>query len=99
VFPSDDYIRVIWVGLKDDDSMQNLAQDIREALPEFKDDYPFKAHLTIGRVRFVKDKKELVEELKKIKVKSEKFKVENFKLYKSTLTPEGPVYEEVGAFS
>jgi 2'-5' RNA ligase len=98
VFPSENYVRVIWVGLKDDKSMQKLAQDIREALPEFKDDYEFKAHLTIARVKFVKDKKALVEELKKLKPKPEKFKVENFKLYKSTLTREGPVYEEVGVF-
>jgi 2'-5' RNA ligase len=99
VFPSEDYIRVIWVGLKDDKSMQKLAQDIREALPGFKDDYPFKAHLTIARVKFVKDKKALVDELKKLKPKPEKFSVENFKLYKSTLTREGPVYEEFGVFS
>jgi len=98
VFPSENYIRVIWVGLKDDESMQRLAKDVRGVLPEFKDDYEFKAHLTIARVKFVKDKKALVDELKSIKVKSEKFKVENFKLYKSTLTGSGPVYEEVAVF-
>jgi len=69
VFPSESYIRVIWVGLKDDKSMQELVKNVRSALPEFKDDYEFKAHLTIARIKFVKDKKTLVGELKKIKAK------------------------------
>ncbi len=98
VFPSEDYIRVIWAGLKDDEAMKRLVKNIRGALPGFKDDYEFKAHLTIGRVRFVKDKNALVEELKKVKVKHERFSVNEFKLYKSTLTREGPIYEKVAVF-
>lgn len=99
VFPSESYIKVIWVGLRYDRAMENLVNEIREQLNEFKDDYPFKAHITIGRVRFVRNKKALVEELKKIKVKSERFTVRRFKLYKSMLTKEGPVYEELAEFS
>lgn len=98
VFPSEDYIRVIWVGFKNEGKMAELAKKIRGKLPEFKDDYEFKAHLTMGRVKFVKDKKALIEELKKIKVKSERFSVKEFKLYKSTLTMKGPIYKELGVF-
>lgn len=98
VFPSEDYIRVIWVGFKDEDNMTGLAKRIREQLKEFKDDHPFKAHLTIGRVRMIKDKRGLVEGLKKIKVEPERFSVKEFKLYKSTLTREGPIYEELAVF-
>ena len=99
VFPSENYIRVIWAGFRDDEKMAGLARKIREKLPKFRDDYDFKAHLTIGRVKFAGDKKKLVEELRKIKVKPERFSVKEFKLYKSTLTSSGPVYEEIGVFS
>ena len=98
VFPSENYIRVIWVGFKNEGKMAELAEKIKGQLPEFKVDYPFKAHLTIGRVRFAGDKKKLVDELNKIKIKPERFSVKEFKLYKSTLTREGPIYEELAVF-
>ncbi len=44
---------------------------------------------------FQRDKEKFVENLKKIKVEEKEFRVERIKLIKSTLTPEGPVYEEV----
>lgn len=69
VFPSENYIRVIWVGFKDEKQMKELAKSINEQLPEFKDEYEFKAHLTIGRVRFVRDREELAGQAKKIKIK------------------------------
>jgi len=98
VFPSENYIRVIWVGLRDSTSMFDLAKEINKQLPEFKNDYPFKAHITIGRVKTIKDREELVKELRKIKIVPQRFSVKEFKLYKSTLTSKGPVYLELAKF-
>lgn len=77
--------------------MSELKQQIDKALPDFKDDHEFHPHLTIARVKFIKNKQELIQNLKQIKIKPKTFKINNFKLYKSTLTPQGPVYEELSA--
>ena len=98
VFPNENYIKVIWLGLKDHTKLAELKQQIDKTLPEFKDDHDFHAHLTIARVKFIKNKPELIKSLKAIKIEPKTFKITNFKLYKSTLTPEGPVYEELGVF-
>ena len=99
VFPSEDYIRVVWVGLEPEDKVIELQRGIDEKLKElFKKEKDFKAHITLGRVKYVGNKEEFVNKLKKIKVENKKFNVENFKLMKSTLTWQGPVYEVVEEF-
>ncbi len=101
LFPNEDYIRVVFVGLKPEDKIIELQKKIEDALKEFKfeNDYSFKPHLTIARVKFVKDKKKFVEILNKIKVEKVKFKVDSFKLMQSTLAKEGSVYGEIGVYS
>ena len=55
----------------------------------------FLGHITLGRVKFVKDKKQFIEKLKSIKIEEKELKVDSFKLYKSTLTSQGPIYEVI----
>lgn len=99
VFPNDDYIRVVWVGLEPEDKVIGLQRDIDEKLKGlFRKEKDFKAHITIGRVKYVEDKEEFMNKLKGINVERKKFNVNNFKLMKSTLTRQGPVYEEVEEF-
>ncbi len=99
VFPSESYIRVIWVGLKPEEQILELQKNIDENLKKlFKKEKDFKPHLTIARVKYIEDKKQFVDKLKQIKVDNKKIEVNNFKLVKSTLTPKGPVYEELGVF-
>ena len=52
VFPSEDYIRVVWVGCENE-QLSNLAEKINEALAGVgkKEDRGFSAHLTIARVK------------------------------------------------
>ena len=53
-FPSTARARVIWVGLGDDPGLTALHENMEAALEEVGFDQgerPFKAHLTIGRVR------------------------------------------------
>ncbi|MBI2583499.1 MAG: RNA 2',3'-cyclic phosphodiesterase [Candidatus Aenigmarchaeota archaeon] len=95
-FPSLDYIRVIWIGINGE-GLQELAGKVRNALSEYPDDHPFSAHLTIARVKHRPQR--LGDNLQKLAdVKIGKQLVSEFKLKKSTLTPQGPVYEDVKVF-
>jgi len=99
-FPSEDYINVVWVGFRDNKGIINLQQQVDSSLKEsFKKDNGFYPHITLARVKFVKDKEKFVETLKNIKVEEKTFEIKNIKLIKSTLKPEGPVYEDLGVFS
>ena len=92
VFPDEDYIRVIWVGLKPAGKVIELQQKVDSTLLGlgFEKDQRFHSHLTLGRVKFVKNKENLKEKLK-LKIKGG-FEIKNFKLMKSELTKDGPVY-------
>ena len=99
IFPSENYIRVVWVGLKPEDKVLELQKNIDEALKElFKKEKDFKAHITLARVKYPEDKKQFLEQLRKIKVDNKKIEVKDFKLIKSTLNPKGPVYEDLAVF-
>ena len=99
VFPSEDYIRVVWAGLKPEERVLELQKNIDESLKKlFRKEKDFRPHLTIARVKYIEDKKRFVDKLKQIKVDNKKIEVNNFKLVKSTLTPKGPVYDEVESF-
>ncbi len=96
-FPNETHINVIWIGIKG--RLSELQQKIDSELADmFPKDERFKAHLTLGRVKSVKDKKTMQEKLK-TKTEEIKFEVKEFKLIKSTLTPEGPIYETLETYS
>ena len=60
VFPSEDYIRVVWVGLKPEEPVLELQKNIDESLKQlFKKEKDFKPHLTIARVKYIEGKKEV----------------------------------------
>jgi len=102
VFPDENYIRVVWVGLDDSESkITNLQKEIDSEIEllGFKKDTRFHPHLTLARVKFVEDKERFIKNLKEIKIKKESFQITEFKLIKSVLTPEGPIYEDLASFS
>ena len=99
VFPNENYIRVVWVGLKPEELILELQKNIDEKLKNlFKKEKIFKSHLTLARVKFIENKKEFVEKLKNIKIENIKIDINNFKLVKSALTPKGPIYEDLEVF-
>jgi 2'-5' RNA ligase len=100
IFPSENYIRVVWVGLKPEDRILELQKGIDETLNQlFRKEKDFKAHITLARVKYPEDKKQFVEELKKIKVENRKVEIKDFRLIKSTLTPKEPIYEDLAVFN
>ena len=96
IFPTENYIRVVWVGLKPEEKILELQKKIDESLNKlFKKEKDFKAHITLARVKYPEDKKQFLEQLKKIEIENKKIKIKDFRLVKSTLTPSGPVYEDL----
>jgi len=93
VFPNENYIKVLWLGVKG--RVNELQQKIDSILKEmFCKDKRFHPHITIGRVKFVNDKKK-IKELLGLDVKKLRFEVKEFRLIKSELTPDGPVYTDL----
>jgi len=102
VFPGENSIRVVWVGLNDPESKIASLQkevDSKTEILGFKKDIRFHPHLTLARVKFVSDKQGFAKNLKEIKIEKKAFQVTEFKLIKSILTPEGPIYEDIVSFS
>ena len=100
VFPNENYISVVWVGLNPKEKIVESQKKIDSALEDlFGRDKRFHPHVTLARVRFVKDKANFINSLKKIKIeKDKKIEFKNFKLIKSTLTTKGPVYGDLKVF-
>ena len=99
VFPSENYIRVIWVGLNPEEPVLQLQKSIDESLKNlFKKEKDFKAHITLARVKYIDNKNDFTNKLKNINIENKKIDVNSFKLVKSTLTPQGPIYEDLEVF-
>lgn len=96
VFPNQNYIKVIWLGIKRGEQLENIAQKIDEQLHKIgfkKEKRKFSAHLTIARVRSAKNKEKLLQIIEKYKDSEfAEINVDSIKLKKSELTPEGPIY-------
>jgi len=99
VFPNEKFIKIIWISLKPEDKVMELQKKVDEEMLGFFDrESRFSAHLTLARVKNVKDKKELLEMLKSSKLKGE-FEINEFSLVKSELSKDGPRYEVVETYS
>lgn len=92
-FFSEKFIRIIWLHIKNCEALQ---EQIDEKLSEmFEKEKRFMSHLTIARVKNVKDRKIFIEKIKKIEIPKIKFLVNNFELKESTLTENGPIYKNI----
>ncbi len=96
-------IRVIWVGMANGaEHLKALQEEVELALQAlgFPRETRFSAHVTLCRVKKpFRSRNELERMLKKIgelkDVEVGKMQVEALKLKKSTLTPKGPIYEDL----
>lgn len=92
------FLKVVFVNV--DGDVEKLQKEIDTKLSEmFKKEKGFHPHLTLARIKFVNDKKKYIEALNKMKTEEKKVKIDSFQLIKSTLTPEGPIYEVLEEFS
>lgn len=97
-FPDKKNPRVLWVGVKSGaEELIKIEQRLESALAQegFEIEKRFHPHLTVGRT---KARCEVAVVLGK-PFSSEPFTVKGLTLFKSTLTPQGPVYEAVRTLS
>ena len=94
---SEDFVRIVWIKLEG--NVTGLQKEVDSALKGlFKPEFRFMSHLTIARVKSVKDKKRLIDYLSSAKIKRIEFPVSGFALKKSELTEKGPIYTDIERF-
>lgn len=103
-FPKGGSPKVLWIGCRGDVSkLVGLAQAVERAALEIgvpREEHPFSPHLTIGRVRSPRNLQRLKNALEArfddvIGVQ----RADRFTLYRSTLTSDGPIHEEIEGFT
>ncbi|MCK4902419.1 MAG: RNA 2',3'-cyclic phosphodiesterase, partial [Thermoplasmatales archaeon] len=91
VFPNQNYIKVMWIGIENGEQIGKIASKIDEKISELgfeKERRRFSAHLTIARVKSAKNKEKLLELIEKYRdIEFGSLKVDTIKLKKSELTP------------
>ena len=99
-FPNAKDPRVIWIGAELGEPFKDILSEldgILEASSVFYDNKPFKAHITVGRVKTVS--KELIALLNKEKsTETESFTCLKIFLMGSKLTSNGPVHSVIDTF-
>lgn len=89
--------KVIWVGIENNSFVKGVYEDIEkeaERIGFSREKRNFHPHLTLGRVKKKPEIQKLLPELER--TKDNHFgitKVDKLTLFKSTLTPQGSVYE------
>lgn len=95
-FGPKDAIRIFWVGLIPNPSLNSLYEEIENCLFRLgiaKEDRPFSAHITVGRNNKAYNFKRVFEYIEELKDRTiTGVHVTHFQLFKSDLLPEGPVY-------
>ncbi len=102
-FPSGGVPRVVWAGLSGDlEKLAGLAAAVERAAGQVgvpREGRPFVAHLTIGRVKSARNAKRLLAALEPQRQAAlGKDEIGEIVLFRSTLTPQGPVYEPLARF-
>jgi len=94
--------KILWFGIKQSENLINLKLAVDKVISSFGftiEERDFKPHLTIGRVKLVKNKNKFKNVLEKYKeVEIQNFSIKEVILYESKLTPKGPVYNVLKKF-
>ncbi len=102
IFGSSYKPRVIWFGIEENESLINLANDVLDQMHDLgfeKDRQNFVPHLTIGRIKFIDNKRTFQEVINKYRsIKIQEQKVDQFYLIESILRQQGPEYKILESF-
>ncbi len=96
VFPSEEYIRVVWIGCESR-GLYDLDKKINLALADIFRKEEFTAHLTIARVKRKVDLHKFLEQHKNDSFGE--FVCSSFELMQSKLTSAGPSYSVLAEFA
>jgi 2'-5' RNA ligase len=100
-FPNTNRIKVIWLGLENDEFVKKLHDELDKEFVRmgFDKDKKFSTHLTIGRMKSAKGKADVKSTIESFEdVEIGEMNVDKIILKKSTLTPQGPIYEDLEIF-
>lgn len=101
-FPDRKRPRVIWIDISDSEVLKSLQETIDERLTEIgfeREERDFSPHLTIGRIRSLKDREKLIGLIDTIKDwKFGSIDVDRVYLMKSDLRPGGAQYSVIAEF-
>jgi len=101
-FGKPSYVKTLWIGVKEGkEQLMKLMQKINRSLDYIKkENHESSPHITLGRVKQVKDKKSFIKKLEELNdIKVGELLVKDVALKRSILTPEGPFYEDVKVFA
>lgn len=99
-FPGRGRVNVLWLGVDDpEQGLKKILDQLLEKLTKrgFRyDDRGFTPHLTIGRVKYVRDKQRLLKTIEEMgeMVFGEQL-IDRLKVKKSVLTGRGPIYSDL----
>lgn len=103
VFPSREYICVLWIGVREGaEELTRLHERVESRTTELgfePDSHEFTPHATIARMRHAGGKDLVQRHLDDLDPTVGRVRVEAVHLTESTLTAEGPEYETVEAFA
>ncbi len=88
-----------WIDVKPEEDAIRLQKQIDSSLLDmFSSEQRFYAHLTLGRVKSIKDKVAFLKRLQSAEIRRIEFDVDEFSLVESKLRRDGPVYSIVERF-
>lgn len=96
VFPNEDYIRIVLMGVESSGNLEKIAEELNDKLAGigFAKE-KFASHLTIARVKKKLDLKGFLSEHKNDFFGEFRISPTDVKLKKSQLTPRGPIYADL----
>ncbi len=88
---------IIWLHMT---NCEQLQKEVDEKLKDlFEKERRFMSHLTIARVKEIRNEKKFFKELKKLNIKEMGFIVEKFNIKKSKLSRNGSKYETLAEYN
>ncbi len=95
-FPKPSHPKIIWAGVKEGATQINCLHDLTDENLEsigFKPEKRFHPHYTIGRVKFMDNKRKLANIISDYEnTEFGEYTCEKIQLIESKLTPKGPIY-------
>jgi 2'-5' RNA ligase len=93
---SERIVRTVWVGVEPKEPLFELHKAVDQCLlPLFPPDDRFSPHITLARVRGLKDKKRFLQSLSNINVDPISFRIDRLMFVQSKLTSEGAIHSHL----
>ncbi|MCI6775234.1 RNA 2',3'-cyclic phosphodiesterase [Methanobrevibacter boviskoreani] len=101
-FPNEKRIKVIWIGIEENPELKSLQKELDHEFNKlgFNLERNYISHLTIGRMKSGRNKNQVQNKIRKYRdYEIGDMCVRKIYLKKSTLTPNGPIYENIKEFN